>query len=199
MPEKKTFLTDVNGYTLIELITVMGIMLLLIVMGGNYIVNGFKSTKFESEQSTAIKNARDAMETMVKEIRGANTSMMGSYCLASTSAQNLIFYSDIDNDYQYEMIRYYLDSTINELKRVETEPGTANNYLQPGATTTIARYVNNQVEPIFQYYNVNFASTSAINYIRLINIRLKINVTPWRAPADTYVESSVQLRNLKDN
>ena len=38
-----------------------------------------------------------------------------------------------------------------------------------------------------------------INEVRLINVILKINVTPLVAPNDYYVETDIQLRNLKDN
>ena len=69
----------------------------------------------------------------------------------------------------------------------------------PGATTTIASYVNNQEEAIFTYYDNSYNETGLINNVRLINIKLKINVTPERAPMDYTVETDVTLRNLKDN
>ena len=74
-----------------------------------------------------------------------------------------------------------------------------NDYDQPRSTTTIAQYMNNQDEPVFIYYDNNRAETADIDSIRLINIQLRINVTPWRMPNDYYVETDVHLRNLKDN
>ena len=67
----------------------------------------------------------------------------------------------------------------------------------------VAEYVENQTLPIFSYYDKNNNLIADPNSdksdIRLVQILLKINVTPERAPNDYDVTMDVMLRNLKDN
>src|SRR3989339_105358 len=128
------------GFTLPEVLVYMAIFVSVFVLGANYIITGFKTSRFASEQETAIQYARKATEIMAKELRGANSSEQGAYPLDTTEAENL-----------------------------------------------------------FTYYDSNNATSTSINSIRLIKTSIKINVTPGIAPNDYYVETSVQLRNLKDN
>lgn len=186
-----------SGFSLLEVTISMSIFLAIMVLGGNFIITGFRSTTFGAEQATAIASARRAMEIMTKEIRGINTSDRGDYPLANVQADNFCFYSDINYDGSMEKIQYYLDNLL--LKKTVTLSGPDNEYSAPGATTTIADYVNNQTEPIFTYYDSNRAETADIDEIRLISISLKMNVTPTISPNDYYVETDISLRNLKDN
>jgi len=186
-----------KGFTLVELLISITIMSMLTTLAYNFIQTGFKSTRFVNEEADAIKEARDAMSIMIKEIRGANNSEQGSYPLEIIDDDNFTYYSDIDEDGQMEKVKYFLDATV--LKKVVKEPGASNDYNTVGATSTVANYVNNQTEEIFSYYDSNNNVTTIISAIRLIKISLKINVTPEIAPNDYYVESDVHLRNLKDN
>ena len=186
-----------HGFTLMETLVAMAIFLIVILLAGDFIITGFRATTFGSEQETAIQNARRGMEIMTKEIRGANNSERGDYPLSNIEEDDFVYYSDIDDDGQMERVRYFVDDTL--LKKVTTPPGPANDYDMPSATTTIANFMNNQAEAIFTYYDNNYTETSDLDSIRLINIKLKINVTPERAPNDYYVETDVHLRNLKDN
>jgi len=175
----------------------MAIFVSVFVLGANYIITGFKTSRFASEQETAIQYARKATEIMAKELRGANSSEQGAYPLDTTEAQNLIFFSDTDDDGETEKIRYHINGS--QLFKTTTEPGPTNDYSSLPVTETIAEYVNNQAENLFTYYDSNNATSTSINSIRLIKTSIKINVTPGIAPNDYYVETSVQLRNLKDN
>ncbi len=185
------------GFTLIETFVTIGILLFMIVAGGDFIINGFRAITYESEQQTAVQSARKAMSIMKKEIRGINNSDQGDYPIKTYEEHNFSFYSDINYNGENELVRYFLSSST--LYKVVTPPGPLNDYSGSGATTTIAEYMNNQEEEIFVYYNSNRNETSDIDQIRLINIVLKINVTPWRMPNDYYIETDVNLRNLKTN
>jgi prepilin-type N-terminal cleavage/methylation domain-containing protein len=186
-----------KGFTLIELLISISIMILVMAMGYEFIRQGYKAITFNSEQEDAVAVGRRAMNIITKEIRGANTSQQGDYPLAQIESQDVIFYSDVDNDNAMEKIRYFRDNSI--LVKVITEPGPSNDYMTTPATTTLSLYLNNQEEPIFEYFDSNNVETSVINDIRLIRITLRINVTPWRAPNDYYLETDVSFRNLKSN
>ncbi len=194
---KETLQIKNYGFTLIELLVAMSVFIVIAIISGEFIIMGFRSTTFEAEQETAVRNARRGMEIMVKEIRGANNSERGDYPLATIEEDNLVYYSDVNDDGYMEKVRYFLDGS--SLKKIVTLPGTDKNYNSQEATTTISKYVTNQNERIFTYRDSNYAETNNINDVRLINIKLKINVTPERVPSDYDIETDVNLRNLKDN
>lgn len=187
-----------NAFTLLETIVVMAIMSILMIATSDYIGNGFRSIQFGSEQGEAVSNARKAITNISKDVREAARSERGDYPLDTIEEQNFIWYGDINNDGSAEKIKYLLDGS--NLIRVVTPPGISNNYDPSNqSTTTIAQYVNNQGEAIFTYYNSSNNETGIINDVRMVNIVLKMNVTPEIAPKDYYIETDIQLRNLKDN
>lgn len=191
------YIKSLNGFSLIEIMIALSIFAFLIVIGNRFIIQGFRSITFTSEQETAVSNARRAMGIMIKEMRGANSSEYGAYALSAVEDQNYIYYSDIDKDGETEKVGYSLNDTV--LEKIVIEPGELKDYSGVGITSTIANYINNKTDPIFTYYDSDYNATSIINDIRLINIKLKINVTPERIPQNYCAESDVQLRNLKDN
>ena len=140
---------------------------------------------------------------MVNEIREGIRSEAGNYVIDTALQQTLTFYGDIDKDDNIEKISYFLENSI--LKRGVIKPsGDPVIYNSDDEVITeVAYYVNNQSEPVFTYYDRNNSliadANSSKTRIKLINISLKINVTPTITPNDYYVEMDAQLRNLKDN
>lgn len=185
------------GVTLIELLVYITILLMLMTMGYEYITKGFVATTFSSEQEEAIDNARKAIEKISEELRGANESENGSYPIDFFDENEIVFYSDINDDDSMEKIRYYIAG--NQLKRDLTASGPSDDYSGTAETSLVASYINNQSEPFFYYYDNNGTQTDIKNNIRMIGINIKVNVTPDRAPNDYYVETNIHLRNLKDN
>ena len=97
-----------KGFTIIEIMVTISIAAIIIFISADYLATGFKTTMFESEQEKAIVNARKATEVLAKEIRGANISEQGDYAIFLAEDQDLIYYSDIDDDGETEKIRYFL-------------------------------------------------------------------------------------------
>lgn len=187
-----------KGFTLLEITVVMSIFILIFILGSNFIITVLQSTRFTSDQGEAITQARRAIDNISKDVREASRSERGDYPISYMADQNFMWYGDINNDGSAEKINYMVDSS--ELLRVVTAPGASDNYPDSEkSTTTIAHYINNQSEAIFKYYDADNNETAVINEVRLISVILKINVTPLVAPNDYYVETDIQLRNLKDN
>jgi type II secretory pathway pseudopilin PulG len=184
------------GFTLIEILVVVSILILVYFMVDDMIVSGFKTTRFESEQATAIESARKSMNIVTTDIRGANTSERGDYPIVAALDDELTFFNDMDDDDLMERIRYYLSGT--NLIREIYEPGPLNDYSIFKASSSIATYVNNNSVPIFSFADASSEPTDVINQIRMINIYIMINVTPAIAPNDFVLEADVNLRNLKD-
>ena len=193
----------IAGFSLIEIMVVMGIFSIFIIMSADFIIQGFRSSAFIYEQDLAVQNARKAQDIMVKEIRKANRAENGEYLLDTVLPQTFTFYSDVDSDGLTEKIRYFLDN--NNLKKgLIHATGSPIGYpAENEAVSILSNYVNNQAKPIFLYYDKNNLPianpTSDKQSIRLIEILAEINVTPATAPKNFNVEVNVQIRNLKDN
>jgi prepilin-type N-terminal cleavage/methylation domain-containing protein len=187
---------SLTGFTLVEILVVVAIMTLVYFIVNDMIVAGFKTTRYESEQATAVEGARKSMGIVTTDIRGANTSERGDYPIVTAQDDELTFFNDMNDDDLMERIRYYLNGT--NLVREIYLPGPLRDYSIFSASTTIASYVNNNSLPIFSYLDSSSQSTDVINQIRMINIYIMINVTPSIAPNDFILEADVNLRNLKD-
>ncbi len=188
-----------KGFSLIEILLSISILTIIMVMGSDFIIKSFKSTRFVSEQEEAVSHARRAMGIMIKELRGANISQKGDYPLLRINDDDLIFYSDIDSDGIKEKIQYVADTDNNLLIKKVTEPDASGDYTNIGASTTISKYLNNHEDDIFTYFDSNNNQTTVINDVRMIHIKLKINVTPTIMPNDYVLEGNVVIRNLKSN
>lgn len=97
-----------KGLSIIETIIAIAIFSLMIGATTAFVVLAWRAVDFSREQSLAIDEARKGVQVLVKEIREARSGEDGSYLLEKAGDQELIFYSDIDNDGQTEMIRYFL-------------------------------------------------------------------------------------------
>lgn len=99
-----------RGFTFIE--TLITIAIFTLAMGAicASIIMIYRSYGYTWQQSRAIAEARQGVETMVKEIRGAKPGDDGSYPIALASNKEFIFFSDIDKDGDTERVRYFLGS-----------------------------------------------------------------------------------------
>lgn len=194
--------------TLIETIMVIFIFTLALVAISTFIVNGYRTYKFNFEQIVAISEARKGIETMVKEIREAKTGDNGAYALIQAGDFEFIFYGDIDKDSQTERVRYFLDGS-NFKKGVIDPTGDPPEYLSVNEIVKIlSRYVRNDSVHVFIYYNGDWPADTINNPLptltrladtKLMHVYLKINVDPNRPPLDFELESDTQIRNLKTN
>ncbi len=182
------------AFTIIEILVAMAISSIIILIFNQFLIVGFKSTTFNIEQEEAISEARNGLDIITKEIRGANSSDNGSYTISETSTSTFVFYNDINKDGKREKIRYYLDGY--NLKKAITPPGVNNNYDGTSTVSVLSKYINNRGVPVFKYYDSSNLETSSIDRIKLISITLYVNVTPQRAPDDYILETSVTFRNL---
>ena len=197
------------GLSLIEVMVALGIFLFVVITIWLFIKQGYDVQNFIFGQSTAVSEAQRGVEKLVKEAREALPSDTGAYALESANDFEFIFYADYDRDSAVERIRYYLEGS-NFIKGIIEASGEPLQYLpEDEVTTIISRYVRNASdEPVFSYYDGDYSAQSGdtpldtpaeVIDVRLVHIHLKINVYPDQAPKDFYLESEVQIRNLKDN
>ncbi len=197
-----------KGFSLIE--TLVFVLVFSLASGAiiSFVYYVYRGLDYDFQQSQAIRNARQGVETMVQEIREAQAGDDGSYILEKADDQEFIFYSDIDKDTQVERVRYFLEDSI--FKKGIVEPSGVPPVYNPETETVsiLSSYVRNEDLSVFTYYNGDWPGDEINNPLptptrlketKLIHVYLKINIDPSRAPVDFELESDAQIRNLKNN
>ena len=187
---------------MIETLATIAIFALALGTVSAFLVFGYRTQSYASQQSLAINEARKGIETMVKEIREAQGGDDGSYVIEKADDYEFIFFSDVDKDSAVEKIRYFIDG--NEFKKGTIESsGFPLQYLPENESfIVLSQYVRNS-PPVFHYYDGLGSEVLELparpKDTKLMKVYLVINVDPNRAPNDFELESAVQLRNLKTN
>lgn len=194
-----------SGQTAVEL--VITIAIIAIISGAVY---GFVRILLKAQARSfgeiiAGNEAKRAIFSMADNFRDAIQSATGGYPIENAANQAITFYSNIDQDANIERVRYFLSGTDLQMGTIEPQ-GTPLTYPEgQEQVRTIARYIRNNANPIFYYYDKNYTGTEAaidpnnVGEIRIIKIMLSIDTKPTENPPATNIETEVQLRNLKDN
>ncbi len=199
-----------KGLTLIE--TVMAIAIFAIGMEGFTILfsRAWQSNAYTLEMGQSSMAVSQGVNSLVDYLRSARQADDGSYAIKSANDNDVVVYSDYDRDGVTERIHIYKNGQ-NILMGI-THPTTTMPKSYPNSdqqTVTIAqRIVNTNAEPIFYYYDRNYAGSPAqlplttpanVADIRLMKIHLKININPNRAPDNIEMQTFVEMRNLGDH
>ncbi|MDD5144645.1 MAG: type II secretion system protein [Candidatus Pacebacteria bacterium] len=191
-----------RAFTLIETLVTIAIFALTMGVVSTFIVLGYKTQSYASQQAVAIGEARKGIETLVREIREAKSGEDGSYVIEQADDYEFIFYSNIDDDSASEKIRYFIDGT-NFKKGVTDPSGSPPQYFPASEKITVlSEHVVNS-PPVFHYYDGDGLEIVELparpKDTKLMRVYLVVNVDLSRAPQSYELESSVQIRNLKDN
>lgn len=196
----------IKGFTLLEFIVATGITVGIFFAVFNFGQGIFSFNRSAQNNLGAQTSARRVLKTMVKELRNASPSSLGAYPLALASSTSVVFFSNIDDDFYKEQVRYFLSGT--DLKRGVIKPSGSPLSYNPAneELSTMITDINNGPVPIFDYFNSAYTGTSSpmvqpvqATTVRLIRITVKIEKDPTKSLGPFQVESQVFLRNLKDN
>lgn len=203
---KKT--KKISGFTLVEMVIVVSIALLVGLAVSGFGRDIFWQNYVWSKTLVAESEAKTAMRHLIAELRTAEPSSTGTYPIELASKDNLIFYSDINNDGKRERLHYWLDGRT--LKKGLVYP-TGQPYLYATNTESVSVMVNDLINAsglIFSYYDQNYDGTSSstplsepieVKSIRLVKVEFLIDANSFQAPVPLYLSSQVMMRNLKDN
>jgi len=197
----KTKASLVCGFTLIETITFITVFTLVMIVIVSSVIYFYRSNTYTVEQSFAVNSARKGIEFMVRDIREATYSDLGSYPLIDGSEYSIYFYSDIDRDDKVERIRYFLEGTT--LKKGTTESSGNPLIYNDGneVISTISEEVRNEEQstPIFKFYDENsgeiFNVPINLTNVAFVTVNLIVNINPLRLPNEFTLRSSAALRN----
>ncbi len=186
------------GYTLIEMVVVIGIFSLILFASVAAALIFFRTNSGTLTQAYAVENARAGLQHIVADLRGAQYGADGSYPLANISGTDVAFYSDINGDGVPERVHYYL-SGATLFRGVETAAGSPPAY-GAEATSTIASSTQNIAEdvPLFHFYNAGGAEVTTIsqaNPVAYMTVYLIVNGQGNGAAGDYVLRSTATLRN----
>jgi len=196
-----------RGFTLVEIIiAIFGFT--LIAFGLISLVSSIiTSTNVQTGALSDADQARKVSGAIINELRNAQASSIGAYALNTAEAQQIIFYSNSDNDSGIERINYYVQN--NQLwKGVTDFDGTSYNLLQE-KKYVVQKNLANGTNPVFTYYDDTYkgglnqlplASPINLTQVNYININLQIFNTGGRNNTNSFTVSvSGTIRNLKTN
>ena len=198
----------IEGFTLAELMVTIGVFTIFVLFASWILVDSLRSSDVVFEQLVTQNEGRNILKVIINDVRKAENSSLGSYAIETASENELIFYANVDSDTLVERVRLWLDGTT--LKKGTIKPvGTPLEYLTENEDVLeIAHNVLNlsQSNPVFLYYDENFSGTEdplsqpvSESEVRVIRVYLELERDPTSTPAPLHIESSVQLRNLKEN
>jgi prepilin-type N-terminal cleavage/methylation domain-containing protein len=104
-----------KSFTLVEVLVVIAVFGLIMAAISTSVVTLYRRQDYTMKQSIAIKEAREGLETMVDGLREMRDGESGwSYAIERASGNEIVFYSDIDNDGVTERVRYALGTVQSD-------------------------------------------------------------------------------------
>lgn len=190
-----------NGYTLLEVVIVVGITSIVLGIITGSVLSFYKSNTNTLEQAIQVDSARKGVEYLVRDLREAGFADDGSFPIIQNSSTSISFYSDVDRDFSVEKIRYFLEGTTLK-KGVTNAVGSPPLYTGTEQVTAVSEYIRNieQGIPVFRYYTATSTEiTSGANptNISFVTLDLVVNVDVNRLPGQFTLHSSATIRNLR--
>jgi len=181
-----------KGLTLIEILLATFIFVLV------FLLIIFLTFNIDNVNTYFIFNLGKQKELMTtakiisKELRSMAQSNLGNYPLEDINNDQIIFYSDLDNDQLVEKIKYFTEN--NNLKKSIIKPqGNPLNYSSQNEVvyTLITDLTNNH---LFDYYDQNNQLTNNIEKVKLIKVNLEAREKNQRIVKYSFI---VAPRNLR--
>ena len=171
--------------------------------------SAWKNNAYTLEMGQSSMAVSQGMNTLVDYLRSTRQSDNGAYPVKSADDNDLVVYSDYNRDDVTERLHFY-KSGQNILMGVTSPTGTMPKTYPAGdqqVLTIVTKIVNASNEPLFFYYDKNYAGGTSqvplatpanVADIRLMKVHLKININPNRAPDNIEQQTFVEMRNLND-
>lgn len=193
-----------SGFTLLEIVIAMGIVAMVAVLFMRLSRDITDSTLRFSGSLLTQEQLNQTMQIILPEIRSASQANDGSFPILSAGTSSFQFYSDIDHDGLFDLVRYRLNGTTFE-KGVVKPTGSPLQYVT--STETFRDLVYNIIPgaQLFTYYDKNATSTASaslqqpidVSLVKTVKITLVANQGTTSTPSITGVETEATIRNLR--
>lgn len=192
-----------HGYTVVEMLVVIGIFTISMLTATASIVYFYRSNNYTVEQATAITSGRRGIEFFVRDVRETTYAENGAYPIVEMGTSTMTFYSDVDSQSDIEQVRYFLDQGFLK-KGIAKATGTPLSYASSTeAVELVSDYVRNLEKGVNMFTYKNASGTpitiaTSTQELRTVDITLIVNVNPNRLPEEFTLRGTASLRNLKD-
>lgn len=192
------------AFSLVEVVVIIGIFSLA-MLGATYLAYaGYRYYHFILNQADIISEIQKSVNLMSKEIREMRQADSGAFCLETADANQIIFYSNIDDLPDVERIRYFLSGTC--LKKGVTKPsGTPSRYLDTNEQLSdiTCNVANKESDKVFSYYS-GYPSPSTLltypadpNKTKVVKVYLFISSTgKVPLPTSKIISTYISPRNI---
>ncbi len=199
---RHTYKKTQSGYTLIEMLVVVAILLIIVPVLFASINSLYKTHARTLSRAFALVGTTNGVKEITRDVRAASYAENGAVPLVSIATSSLTMYTDTDYDGKVERVRYYLDDTT--VWKGIIEPTATSSY--PESTETITELtdsiINNETNtPLFKYYtstSTEITDTSKILNIRRVAVTLIGSYKFSSTKSEIKIESSTSIRNLKN-
>jgi len=192
-----------KGLTIVEMLIAISIFTMGIAGFSLLFSKSWENNKFILQSGEASFAASRGVQTTIDVLRNARQSDNGSFAIVSADDNDLIIYSNIDDDSDTERVHYYLDN--GTFKEGWTDPTDDIPPIYPAGDQTVKDLANDVVndagEPVFEYYDIdnNLLSTPpTVNDVKMVKVYLEININPIKAPNNINIQSYATIRNLSE-
>ncbi len=193
------------AFSLLEIVFALAIFAGIAIVVGSLkssvgVLQNIVGQKLQSEQDVG-----QSFQIIATDIRSAGQSSIGAYPISAASTSSFSFYSDVDRDGIFELVRYFF--VTSTLQRGITKP-TGNPLVYSTSTemvtTSIANIIISSSTPIFSYYDSGYTGSQAplvapvdISKVRAVKISVYVDVKPTTAPSALFFTQTITLRNLR--
>ena len=195
-----------TGFTLTEVIVVVGILGMITVVLANFQTDVFRDYSIASAGITSDGEMRSAIRAFMRDARAAAPAQTGAYALETTGTSTFTFYSDVDGDTLRDRVRYFISGAT--LTRGVTPP-TGFPAVYVSSNERLMSTVHNLalgVTPLFIYYDVNYTGTTSplsmpvdVAQVRYVRITLIVDADSNRPRAPVTLSGGVMIRSLKNS
>lgn len=195
------------GFTIVEVMISVAVFAIIGVGTVLLIGSMFTTGGRLSIVGADTDQGRQTAFRLMQELRNATVSNNGGYPLALASAQELIFYSNIDGGSDIERVRYYINN--DRLYRGITKPSGSPFVYNPASETSFVVQNNlaNGSDPLFYYYDGSYTGTETplsypvnLTQVKLVRMDLKIFNKAGQVGSSSFtITASSTIRSLKTN
>lgn len=191
-----------RGYTLIELLVTMAIILIILPVLYLSIDSIYKTHARTLARALALSSATSDLQEVVRDIRSAVYGEDGALPLVTIGTSTLVLYTDTDLDGRIERVRYTLSGTT--IQKGVIEPTSTSSY--PAVSETIDNFspniMNNSTNTnVFTYYTATgtpITSQASVLDVRRIMVTFNAQAVMRQEIGTISLRSSSAIRNLKD-
>src|SRR3989344_2481838 len=188
------------GLTFIETLVWVSVFTIAMLAIVSTLLSFYRANTYTLEQAEAVTSAQRALGETVRTIREGAYSSQGAFPIVSITANDFVFYADVDNDALIERVHYYISGT-SLMRGILNPSGDPPEYTGAETTAVISQYVRNTAQSIstFRYYDeIGSEITNYTNWtaVRFVAVNLAVNVNVAALPNQLTLSSSAAIRNL---